>query len=314
MIRKKMDGIGNNMLRRVTSYASVVVAAILIGAKLFAFYATGSVALLSSLVDSGVDLLASLITAYGVFLAMRPADHDHRYGHGKAESLAALAQAAFIVVSSGLLVKEALARLVAPVAIEHVETGYFVMGLAIVLTLALLALQTYTVRRTKSLAIASDRLHYVGDILINGAVVATFVCQNLMNVTWIDPLFALAIAAGMCVGAFKISKMALNVLMDAELPEKDRLKILLLAKEVEGVRGVHDLRTRLDNGRSIIEAHIEMDPQLTLKEAHDIAEAVEAHIEKAFPKADILLHQDPVGVEETRLDAVIEQNHSVKSP
>lgn len=298
--------VSSNTLRRLTSMASIAVAGILIAAKAVAYYATDSVALLSSLVDSGVDLLASLITAYGVIVALRPPDRDHRYGHGKAEALAALAQSAFILVSSAILVKEASGRFIEPVPLQQVTTGYLVMGLSVVLTVALLALQSYTVKRTKSLAIASDRLHYVGDVLINLAVVATFACQDFFQVSWVDPLFALAIAGAMCVGAVKIGRGALNVLMDMELPEADRVRILALATGVEGVCGAHDLRTRTDAGRLMIEIHIEMDPHISLHESHKIAEAVTASIEVVYSKADILIHQDPYGVTEPRLDAAIE--------
>jgi len=304
--------IGNVALRRLTSFASVFVAAILIVSKIYAYFATGSVALLSSTVDSGVDLLASMISAYGVLIATRPPDRDHRYGHGKAESLAALAQALFIVVSSVLLVKEAIGRIVAPEALKNPETGYVAMGFAIVMTLGLLALQNYTVARTKSLAIAADRLHYVGDILVNLAVVATFVCQGWFDVQWVDPAFALAIAAGMCVGAYKIGKMSLSVLMDSEMPEEDRQAILCIARGVKGVCGAHDLRTRTDNGRSIIEIHIEMDPHISLQEAHSITEDVTQAIDAKYKKADILIHQDPYGHNESRLDVLIEQNDPVK--
>lgn len=305
MIHKSFHLLSNNTLRRLTSYASVVVAGTLILAKTVAYILTDSVALLSSLVDSGVDLLASLITAYGVIIAMRPPDHDHRYGHGKAEALAALTQAAFILVSSALLIKEATHRFIAPAPIQDVVAGYVVMGIAIALTALLLALQSYTVQRTKSLAIASDRLHYVGDILINLAVIVTFACQDFFNAPWIDPLFALVIAGGMCVGAIKIGRGALNVLMDRELPDADRTRILALAKGVQGVYGAHDLRTRKDVDRSIIEIHIEMDPHISLQESHDIAEQVTAAIVAIFPKADITIHQDPFGIKETRLDTQI---------
>lgn len=308
MTKNKRHLIGNDTLRRLTSYASVGVAASLIFAKLFAFWATGSVALLSSLVDSGVDLLASLITAYGVVIALRPPDRDHRYGHGKAESLAALAQATFIVVSSALLLKEAVSRIISPTTLENLETGYIVMGFAIVMTLALLALQNYTVARTKSLAIAADRMHYVGDILINLAVIATFVFQSVLDLHWIDPLIAMGIAIAMCIGAYKIAKIALKVLMDAELPEEDREQIFVLAKAVKGVCGVHDLRTRTDSGRSIIDVHIEMDPNISLQDAHNIADNVSASINKHFKNADILIHQDPFGINEQRLDSQIEVN------
>lgn len=310
--KQKLFLVKADTLRRFTSFSSMFVAGILILAKLYAFLETGSVALLSSLVDSGVDLLASSISAYGVILAMRPADREHRYGHGKAESLAALVQAIFIIVSSALLVREAIGRLITPVPLENLEVGYATMGLAIFMTVLLLALQTYTVARTKSLAIAADRLHYIGDILINVAVIATFAFQSQLDVQWIDPCFAIFIAGGMCVGAVKIIKMALSVLMDTELPEKDREVIKTIILNVAGVHGVHDMRTRTDNGRSIIEAHIEMDPHISLRQAHDICEAVSESIEAVYPKADILLHQDPVGINEPRLDHVIEQNHHAK--
>ncbi len=301
-----------NALRQVTSYASVAVALSLIAAKAFAYWATDSVALLSSLVDSGVDLLASLITAYGVVIALRPPDRDHRFGHGKAEALAALAQAIFIFLSSGFLIKEALHRFWSPTPLQRLDIGYEVMGLAVVLTLALLALQTHTIRRTHSLAIASDRLHYVGDILINIAVMASFALHEVADVLWLDPLFSVLIAASMCFGAAKIMRKTLLLLMDAELPEHERKAILARAMKVNGVLGVHDLRTRSDGEKPIIEAHIEMAATLSLLEAHVIAEAVMAKIEKLYPKADILIHQDPAGVEEQRLDAIIEQNDPLK--
>ncbi|MGE4350702.1 MAG: cation diffusion facilitator family transporter [Bdellovibrionales bacterium] len=299
--------IATHTLKRVTSFASVLVAGILIVAKLAAYYLTGSVALLSSLVDSGVDLLASLITAYGVIVALRPPDRDHRYGHGKAEALSALAQAAFIVFSSALLVKEAVGRFISPEPIRQIQTGYLVMGLAIILTLLLLALQSYTISRTKSLAIASDRLHYAGDVLINLAVMVTFALQDVFDMAWADPVFALLIAGGMCLGALKIGRGALHVLMDREMDERDREKILKLAQKVKGVLGAHDLRTRMDVGRPIIEIHIEMSPDLSLAQAHEITDRVTERIEKAYPKADILIHQDPYGVTEPRLDAAIEK-------
>lgn len=302
--------LSNDALRRVTSYASVAVAGVLIAAKAVAFYLTDSVALLSSLVDSGVDLLASLITAYGVVVALRPPDHDHRFGHGKAEALAALTQAAFILVSSGLLVKEAVGRFMAPVPLQEVTTGYLVMCLAIFLTVLLLVLQSYTIKRTKSLAIASDRLHYVGDVLINLAVIATFAFQDFFNVPWIDPLFAVVIAGGMCVGAVKIGGGAMNVLMDKEIPDQDRKHILALARSVPGVYGAHDLRTRMDVGRFIIELHVEMDPNISLHESHEIADKVSTSLLSVYRNADILIHQDPFGVDEARLDSTIEEAHS----
>lgn len=300
--------ISPNALRRAASLASVAVAGTLIVAKVFAFFETHSVALLSSLVDSGVDMLASVITAYGVAQAMRPADREHRFGHGKAESLAAMAQAAFITGASILLLVEAFNRLRNPQPLQDLTAGYFVMTLAIVLTALLLALQTYTVRKTSSLAIASDRLHYVGDILINLTVMASFALHDLLDLSWIDPVFAVMIGASLLWGAWKIGREAMDVLMDAELPEADRNTIAALALSVPGVVGLHDMRTRSDSEKQIVEMHIEMPPTLPLAKAHDIAEAVMHKVRTAYPRADILVHQDPQGVVEERLDVEIEKD------
>jgi ferrous-iron efflux pump FieF len=299
--------LSDTSLRQVTARASVAVAATLIVAKLLAFWETGSVALLSSLVDSGVDLLASLITAYGVAKAAKPPDADHRFGHGKAEALAALVQALFIVGSSLFLVIEAVDRFTNLQSLAHENTGYLVMGFAILLTALLLLLQTHTIRRTKSLAIASDRLHYMGDILINVAVIATLYLQKKFNIFWIDPLFATFIAGGMVLGAFTITRKVLDVLMDAERPQKERKKILELASTIEGVQGVHDLRTRFDGERRFIDMHVEMAPQTTLEQAQKICDLIVKKIRTTYKNADIDIHPDPAGLSELRLDELVQE-------
>lgn len=307
-MKNLLSSVSNDALRQWTARASMAVAALLIVAKFFTYFQTGSVALLSSLVDSGIDLLASSITAFGIAKAGKPPDKDHRFGHGKAEALAAAAQTLFILGSSVFLVIEAFQRIVAPRILENEHLGYAVMGFAVVMTCGLLALQTYTIRRTKSLAIASDRLHYVGDVLINIAVMGAFFLQKKLEVAWIDPLFAIFIAGGMFAAAAKIGRATVDVLMDAELPEKERQDILVVAKNVPGVVDVHDLRTRSDGEKLFIEIHVEMDSEIPLREAHDIAEAVMNALSKAHGGADVLVHQDPAGVGEERLDALIERN------
>lgn len=303
-----INTIRNNRLRKITSYASISVAFILIIVKLSAYHTTGSVALLSSLVDSAIDLIASGITVYGVIVAMRPPDRDHRFGHGKAESLAALSQSLFILGSVLALLYKATDRFISPAPIQNPETGYAVMGIAIVLTLLLLALQTYTIRRTNSLAIASDRLHYIGDVFVNIAVIATFALQSTFDVLWLDPLFALIIAGILLIGAYKIAGKSLRVLMDSELPTDQRNQIIGLMKNVEGVKGVHDVRTRASSSHVIIEAHIEMKASLSLSDAHEITEAVERVVWTKYKNADITIHQDPFGHKEKRLDTLIAKN------
>jgi len=293
-------------MRRSATYASMVVSITLIAAKLTAFFNTDSVAILSSLLDSTIDLLAAAVTTFGVASALRPPDHDHRYGHGKAEPLAALAQAAFITGSSVLLLYEALSRLYHPQAIKDEDFGYVVMIFAIVLSVSLVIYQHYVVRRAGSMAINADRLHYMGDVAVNAAVIVAFGLYQLTGIEWFDPLFAILIALALTFNAYRIATQALHVLMDRELPDSDREKIKTIVRAQSSVRGMHDLRTRTDGERIFIEFHLELDGNMPIKEAHEIDEAIMRDIHKAFPQADVLVHQDPAGIHEQRLDEQIE--------
>jgi ferrous-iron efflux pump FieF len=297
---------GDNRMRRLATYASVGVSSTLIFCKLAAFFYTNSVAMLSSLLDSTIDLIAALVTVYGVASALRPPDREHRFGHGKAEPLAALAQAAFIVGSSVLLGYEALSRFYNPHEIANENFGYAVMILAIVLSVALVTFQHLVVRRTGSMAIGADRLHYMGDVGINLAVIAAFGLYQWTGLSWFDPAFAILIAAALAYNAFRIAIAALHVLMDHELPDADREKIKSIVQAEKNVRGIHDLRTRFDGERAFIEFHLELDENMTLKVAQAIAEKIMSAIRKQFPDADIFIHQDPAGLQETRLDQQIE--------
>ncbi len=305
---KKVDlaNMGNDRLRRLATYASVSVATVLIIAKLVAYFFTDSVAILSSLLDSTVDLIASAITVFGVASALRPPDHDHRFGHGKAEPLAALAQAAFIVGSSVLLLYEAASRLYHPHPLENEGFGYVVMMLAVILSVALVGFQNFVIRRTGSIAIGADKMHYIGDVAVNIAVMAAFILYERTEIAWIDPAFAILIAGGLSYSAFRIAVQALNVLMDRELPDEAREKIKLIVRAQSAVRGIHDLRTRTDGERVFIEFHLELDEHMTLKAAHKIADTIMENLRTVFPQADIMIHQDPAGLQELRLDEQIE--------
>lgn len=294
-----------NRLRRAASYASITVATLLIIAKLVAYLLTDSVAMMSSLLDSTIDLLGSVVTAVGVASAMRPPDRDHRYGHGKAEALSTLTQAAFIIGSSCLLAYEAISRFYKAHEIQNEEVGYGVMAFAIVLTLGLITFQRYVVRRTSSMAIGADRAHYVGDLAVNVAVVIAFVLYEVTGKSWFDPVFGLGIAAALSYTAYGIARDALNVLMDRELPDEARAKIKSIVRAHSQVRGLHDLRTRSDGDREFIEFHLELDAAMTLKDAHKIDEDIINELAKEFPHADILIHADPAGIEEERLDQKI---------
>ncbi|AWU93339.1 cation diffusion facilitator family transporter [Azospirillum ramasamyi] len=289
-------------LRRRATYASVTVAATLIAAKLAAYLLTDSVSILSSLIDSSTDLMASLVTLLAVRQALRPADADHRYGHGKAEALAALAQAAFIAGSAVLLSVEAVRRILRPEPIAEGTVGVAVMLLSIVLTGALITFQRRVHVATGSVAIGADRLHYAGDLLMNSAVIVAILLTQATGLTIVDPLFGFGIALFLLNGARGVARDALDVLMDRELGQEERDRIVALARAEPGVRGLHDLRTRNAGIGCFIELHLELDGSLTLTAAHEIADRVERRLREAFDHAEVIVHQEPAGLADDRLD------------
>jgi ferrous-iron efflux pump FieF len=292
---------GWRLNRRAATF-SLAVAATLVLAKLGAWLITDSIALLTSLVDSGVDLLASLVTLISLRQAALPPDRAHRFGHGKAEPLGAFAQAGFVAGSALILASESVQRLIAPQPVSQARLGIAVMLLAILLTGALVLYQRSVVRRTGSIAIRADSLHYRGDLLMNLAVIAALALTELTGSPLIDPLFALAIVAVLLYGAAGVGRQALDMLMDRELPADKRVHIRELALDHPAAQGVHDLRTRRAGADVFIELHLELAGELPLERAHDITHEVEARIREAFPDADIIVHQEPAGLEDERLD------------
>jgi ferrous-iron efflux pump FieF len=289
------------LMRRAT-YASVAVATILIVAKTVAWALTDSVSVLSSLLDSLLDVAASLVNLFAVRHALEPADAEHRFGHGKAEALAGLAQAAFVAGSALLLFSEAVHRLWAPVPLERGEVGLAVMALSMVLTFALIRYQRSVVERTGSLAVGADRLHYASDLLLNGGVALSLIASMALGWTLVDPICGLLIGAFILKGAWEIARGALDHLMDRELPEATRDKILAIARAQPLIRDVHDLRTRAVGPNISVQMHLELDGSLRLAEAHAAADAVEEAVLAAFPGADVIVHMDPAGVVERRRD------------
>lgn len=296
------SGARTDRLRRRATYASVAVASTLIVAKLGAYLLTESVSILSSLIDSTTDMMASLVTLLAVREALRPADANHRYGHGKAEALAALAQAAFIAGSAVLLSVEAVRRIVRPEPIAEGTIGIAVMLLSIVLTAGLITFQRRVQAATGSVAIGADRLHYAGDLLMNSAVIAAILLTEATGLAIVDPLFGIGIALFLLNGARGVARDALDVLMDRELGQEERDRIAALARAEPGVRGLHDLRTRNAGTGCFIELHLELDGSLTLTEAHEIADRVERRLRDAFVNAEVLVHQEPAGLADDRLD------------
>jgi ferrous-iron efflux pump FieF len=287
-------------LKRLAATASVAVATLLIVAKAGAWLVTGSVSLLSTLIDSALDLAASLVNLIAIRKAIQPPDREHRFGHGKAEPLAGLAQAGFVCGSAGFLLVQAGERLVRPAPISNSEVGYAVMALSITLTIGLVLYQRFVVRRTGSLAISADSLHYGADLLTNLSVIVALVLSTQVGWIWADPLMAIAIGLFILRSAWQILKQSLDLLMDRELPDEDRERIRRIARSHPEVIDIHDLRTRSSGTHVFIQFHLEMDGNMILLDAHTIADQVMGELERAFPDAEVLIHQDPHGISERR--------------
>jgi ferrous-iron efflux pump FieF len=255
---------------------------------------------LSSLIDSLLDAAASLVTLVAVHHALTPPDREHRFGHGKAEPLAGLAQAAFIAGSAALLSLEAIRRFAVPQPIVHGEIGIGVMLVSIVLTLALVAYQRRVLRATGSVAIDADSLHYRGDLFLNASVILSLALSMWLGWVALDPIFGLGIAGYILYNAWRIVTTALDRLMDRELPDADRARIREIALRHPDVRAVHDLRSRSSGLDVFVQLHLEMDGGMTLQRSHAVADEVEREILAAFPNAEIIIHQDPAGIDEPR--------------
>lgn len=285
-------------LMKTAATASVCVAVVLIGVKLFALIMTDSVAMLSSLIDSSLDALASCLNLWAVRQSLEPADSHHRFGHGKIEPLASLGQAMFIAGSALLLIFQSIHYILNPRDVGNAEIGMAAMGVSIVLTLLLVAFQRFVVKKTGSVAITADYAHYAGDVMMNLSVVASLFVSARFRFPYSDPIFALAIAVYLLVCARRVFGQAMVQLIDAELPHAEKQKIANIVLTTPDVSGLHDLRTRSSGTQWFIQLHLELDPDLSLSKAHAIADAVEKRLQSAFPNAEIIIHQDPAGLNE----------------
>ncbi len=293
-----MTSDANARLMRLATMLAIGSAVLLVSMKTAAYFITGSVALLASLADSSMDLLASALNFFAVRHALLPADDNHRFGHSKAEPLSALGQSAFIAGSGVLLAIETVSRLITPVPVASGEVGLLVMIPATLITLGLVAFQRYVVRKTSSLAIGADSMHYTGDVLMNASVIFAVYATTYLGWSWADPLFGGLIAAFLLVNAGRIALASIAHLMDEEMPEAERQKILAIVRQNQNVKGVHELRTRRSGAKAFIQMHIMLAPSLTLFEAHRISDAVENDVLAAYPNADVMIHQDPEGLPE----------------
>ncbi len=283
----------NARLMTRASHASVLAGSFLVVIKLVAFLFTGSVALLTSLIDSAIDVLASLVNMMAVRQSLAPADREHRFGHGKIESLAGILQAAFISASVIFIVIEAINKLVHPQPVSHGMMGIIVMIISIIVTIWLVSYQRHVIKKTGSVVISADSLHYVSDLLFNASVILALVLSYYFNLTLADPIIALVIALFILASVWEIVKTCFDQLMDRELPDEDREKIRQIALSHAEVNGIHAFRTRASGRDIFVQLHVELDPELRLTRAHEIADEVQAMICEAYPNADVIIHQDP---------------------
>ena len=275
--------------------ASIAMAIVLIGLKTWAAYSTSSMAMLGSLADSTLDLLASMVVLLGVRVAAQPADTDHRFGHGKAEALAALVQVIIITISALFIGFRSVQRLVGGAETADAELGIGVSLVAIVFTFALIAYQRYVVRKTGSVAIATDRLHYASDLMLNASVIVALALDQYGGIVGADAVFGLLIALWLAYGAWRSSSNALDQLMDREWPDEQRERFLAAAKDYPELEGLHDLRTRTSGTHNFVQFHVWVPPEWTVREAHDRMDRIEQELETRFPATEILIHLDPHG-------------------
>ena len=291
-------------LNRSAAYASIAVASLLVGLKIWAVWSTQSTAMLGSLADTVLDLVASLATLAGVWIAAQPADEEHRFGHGKAEALSAMFQVVLISISALTLAVRAAGQLVAGARPGGASEGIAVSGIAIVATLGLLAWQRRVIASTGSVAIATDHLHYKSDLLLNLAVIAALALDRYVGVPWADAAFGLLIALWLGWGAWHASTEAIDHLMDREWPDDRKARFLEVVARHPELKGLHDLRTRTSGNHDFVQFHMSVDPDMTVRDVHVVMDEIEAKLAKEFPGTEFLIHPDPEGlVNETGLAA-----------
>ncbi|QIQ20287.1 cation diffusion facilitator family transporter [Zophobihabitans entericus] len=287
-----MDTSYEKLVKRAATSA-IVLASILLFIKLIAWWYTGAISLLASLLDSSIDLLASGLNLLIIRYALQPADKGHTFGHGKAESLAALAQSAFIVGSAAFLLLSSAKHLMNPVPLNFPVFGIIVTSISLVFTICLVSYQSYVIKKTGSQAIKADRLHYQSDLFMNiGVIIALVLSWN--GFLYADAILAIIIGCYILFSAFKIAFSAIQLLLDCALPEEENKRIREIAESFTPVNGVHEIRTRQSGKTKFIQLHLELDDNMRLVDAHSIADKVEHALLKEFPDSEIIIHQDPI--------------------
>ena len=295
-----------NKLKRLAATMSVSLAVALCFLKIFGSIYTGSLAILSSLIDSLADVFASSLSFVAIKFSTRPASLEHRYGYGRAESISALAQAAFIAGSGLFVMYDGITRIINPAPLEQTDFGIMVMAISLLATLALIAFQKYVTKKTASPAIKADSAHYTVDVLTNLSIIISLLVVKFLGINWFDILTAFVISAYLIFNAYKLAAEAVSALTDRELSPEIRQKVIDIVNNSEGIKGYHDFRSRDLGGTYFFEIHLELDGNLTLNITHQLTDKVEEAIKRQFPEAQVIIHQDPYGLRENRLDYTIE--------
>jgi ferrous-iron efflux pump FieF len=291
------EAVTNAGLMRRAAIASLAVSVLLVAIKCFAYFTSCSVSVLASLADSSLDLFTSTLNLVAIRSALTPADNEHRFGHGKAEPLAGLAQGAFIAGSATFLIVQAITRLIDPEPVEDEVLALVVMGISIVLAAGLVMYQRYVVKRTGSLAIGADTVHYLGDVATNAGVIVALLLVWKLGWQAADPVIAILVAVVLIGSAWGVFRQSYDQLMDRELPDEARARIVRIVTDHPEVHSMHDLRTRAAGVHTFIQFHVEFDPDITLARAHQLSDELELSICREFPHAEVIIHQDPAGVE-----------------
>lgn len=283
----------SHRLLKQASLASVLTAVGLLLLKLFTFLITGSVAILSSFFDSAQDFLTSLINLFAIKHAIQPADNEHRFGHGNAQALGGLLQGFMIALFSLFLAQESIHRLLKPSPIGHIELGVLVMLIAIAVSILLVSFQTYVVKKTNSLSIKADRMHYTGDILMNAGVIISIIIAEKVGFPVLDAIFGIGVSLYLFYVVFQIMKEAVTQLMDTEISEEFRRQIIKISLSFPEVKRIYHLRTRQSGETLFVQFCVAMDGKLSLQKAHDISHKIEMKIKKTYTHSQIMIHVEP---------------------
>lgn len=296
MMQKTQNINDNNKLIKLASTASVFTAFIIIIIKVIAWLATDSLSVFSSLIDSLLDIIISIVNFFAVRYSLHPADSNHRFGHEKIEDIASFSQAIFIVASAFFITAEAIKRLIYPVAIQNNDLGIQIMLISSILTISLVLFQIYTVKKTRSKIIKADLLHYQSDLIINFVIIVSFTSIAKSQMFFLDSLLVIFIAFYLFKTSYTLGKNAFDNLMDTEFLEEDKKKIIDKIMACPGANGMHDLKTRRAGNKSFIQFHLEIDEKISLLEAHAITDSLEQDILNIFDKAEVIIHQDPIKI------------------